>query len=251
LRMAVLLKAVPPAEENPYDVGSMRMVRDQLEVNPFDLVALEGAVQLKERHGGEVVVLSMGPQGAEGALREAMARGADRAVLISDEALSGSDLRNTAMALESALRRLGPFDLILSGERSSDGNMGVLGAYLAARLGLPLLPQAVSLPEVEGGHVVAPCDAGEVLVLKAPLPAVVVASREMAKPRLPSLKDKMRAKKSPIERLDCASLGFSPLPNLRLVGVDPMPQKPRERRILKGMDSFDEFFEALRGVMGS
>ncbi len=125
--------------------GKMIRTADTCEFNPFDRPALEMAIQLKETFGGAVTVLSMGPPGAEAALREALAVGADRAALLCDPALAGSDTLATATALCAAAQHLAPFDLLLFGARTSDSDTGQVGPQTAVLLDLPMVTGAVRI----------------------------------------------------------------------------------------------------------
>ena len=179
-------------------------------MNEFDAHALEEGLKLKEADGeGEVVVVTMGPERATATLRKALAMGADRAVLVADDAASGSDLVATAKVLAKAIERESA-DLVLVGQQGGDSDGAVLWAALGDRLRLPLVSQAASLEisdrtarskrQTEFGYD----------VLEAPLPAVVAVSDAINEPRYPSLKGIMGAKKKPQETLSLADLGLDP-----------------------------------------
>ena len=176
-------------------------------MNEFDAHALEEGLKLKEADGeGEVVVVTMGPERATATLRKALAMGADRAVLVADDAASGSDLVATAKVLAKAIERESA-DLVLVGQQGGDSDGAVLWAALGDRLRLPLVSQAASLEisdrtarskrQTEFGYD----------VLEAPLPAVVAVSDAINEPRYPSLKGIMGAKKKPQETLGASDLG--------------------------------------------
>ena len=129
--------------------GKIVRTADKCALNPFDRPALEIALQLKETHGGSVTVISMGPPSAEAALREALATGADRAVLLCDPALAGSDTLATSTALRAGVDYLAPFDLLLFGTRSSDSDTGQVGPQTAVLLGIPMVTGAV---KIDGAH---------------------------------------------------------------------------------------------------
>ena len=125
--------------------GKTVRTADTCALNPFDRPALEVALQLKEKHGGSVTVMSMGPPTAETALREALAAGADRAVLLCDPAMAGSDTLATSTALCAGVSGLAPFDLLLFGTRTSDSDTGQVGPQTAVLLDLPMVTGAVRI----------------------------------------------------------------------------------------------------------
>ena len=140
LKIVVCIKQVPETGNVRMDEKTGTMVREGVEsiINPLDLYAIEVALLLKEEHGGIVTVISMGPPGAEKAVREAMAMGCDEGGLISDRAFAGSDTHATSYALSKAIEKLAPYDLILCGERATDGDTSQVGPGIASFLGLPV-----------------------------------------------------------------------------------------------------------------
>jgi len=178
-------------------------------LNPWDLSALEEALRLVEASGGEVVAVSMGPERAAASLRKALAMGADRAVLVADDAAAGADLVATSRVLAKALEREGA-DLVLFGQQGSDSDGAVLWAAVADRLRLPLVSQAATLEIADGRATVRRQTEYGYDVIQAPLPCVVAVSDAINEPRYPSLKGIMGAKKKPQETLALAELGVSP-----------------------------------------
>src|SRR5207244_118529 len=175
-------------------------------LNPTDVNAVEEALRLKEAHEGEVTVLSLGPPKAMEALRKALAMGADRAVLVSDDGAAGSDLLATTALLAAALERESA-DLVLFGQASSDLDGAVLWAAVADRLRRPLISQVANL-KLEGGELIGKRQTEFGYdVIAAPLPAVVAVSDAINEPRYPSLKGIMGAKSKPTETLTLAELG--------------------------------------------
>jgi electron transfer flavoprotein beta subunit len=208
MKIAVCVKQVPEGGTKRIDPGTMRLDRSgEAGLNPFDTNAIEEALRLREAFGeGEVVLVSMGPERAAEALRKGLAMGADRAVLVSDEAAAGSDLVATSSVLAKALEREGA-DVVLFGQQASDSDGAVLCAAVAERLRLPLVSQVSGL-EVKDGAVDAKrqTEFGYDHVA-APLPAVVAVSDAINEPRYPSLKGIMGAKSKPQETLSLADLG--------------------------------------------
>ncbi|MCL5942739.1 MAG: electron transfer flavoprotein subunit beta/FixA family protein [Actinobacteria bacterium] len=226
-------QVVDTAAEKRLDPASFRLDRSGENVlNPYDEYAVEEAVRLKEKHGGEVTVLCLGPDTAAEAVRKALAMGADRAVLVTDPALAGSDTQGTAYALARALEQL-EFDLVLLGLMSTDAQTGQVPAALSALLDLPLL-SVLNRVEVEGAllRVHRQTDQGYV-AYECPLPAVLSVAKGINEPRYPALKGIMGAKKKPLEVKDAAALGLDPSrmgaggAKTRVLAVRvPEPRKP-------------------------
>src|SRR5215211_5034907 len=209
MKIAVCVKQVPEAQAKRIDPGTKRLDRSgEAALNAFDANAIEEALRVKESVGdGEVVLVSLGPEKALDALRKGLAMGADRAVLVSDDAAAGSDVVATSLALAKALERESP-DLVLFGQQASDSDGAVLWAAVADRLRLPLVSQASELTVADGKARVKRQTEFGYDVIEAPLPAVIAVSDAINEPRYPSLKGIMGAKKKPQETLDVAELGL-------------------------------------------
>ena len=209
MKIAVCVKQVPDATVTKrIDPGTKRLDRSgEGALNPVDANAVEEALRIKEADGdSEVVVVSLGPQKALDSLRKALAMGADRAVLVSDEGAAGSDLVATSYALAKALERESP-DLVLFGQQSSDSDGAVLWAAVAERLRRPMISQAAEL-KLEGGSVTGKRQTEFGYdVIRASLPAVVAVADSINEPRYPSLKGIMGAKKKPQDVVSLAELG--------------------------------------------
>ena len=209
MKIAVCVKQVPDATVHKrIDPATKRLDRSgEGALNPTDLNAVEEALRVKEAQGGEVVLVSLGPEKAVESLRKALAMGADRALLVSDEAAEGSDLLGTSTALASALARV-EADLVLFGQASSDGDGAVLWAAVADHLRRPLISQVASLT-VGGDSVTGKrqTEHGYDLI-SAPLPAVIAVSDAINEPRYPSLKGIMGAKSKPQETVTLTDLGI-------------------------------------------
>ena len=206
MKIAVCVKHVPEGSSR-IDPGSKRLDRSgEGALNHFDANAVEEALRLKGDSDAEVVVVSLGPERAADSLRKALAMGADRAILVTDEAAAGSDLVATSRLLASALGRESP-DLVLFGQQASDADGAVLWAAVAERLERPVVSQAAELT-VDGGslRVKRQTEFGYD-VIEAPLPAVVAVSDAINEPRYPSLKGIRGAKKKPFETLSLADVG--------------------------------------------
>ena len=208
MRIAVCVKHVPEGLSR-IDPSTKRLDRSgEGALNHFDANAVEEALRLKGDSDTEVVAISLGPQKALDSLRKALAMGADRAVLVSDDAAAGSDLVATSRLLAAALERE-EADLVLFGQQASDADGAVLWAAVAERLGRPVVSQAMELA-VDGGSVrVKRQTEFGYDTLEAPLPAVVAVSDAINEPRYPSLKGIMGAKKKPQDVVSLADLGVA------------------------------------------
>jgi len=177
-------------------------------VNPFDTYALEEGVQLKERYGGKVTAITMGPPQAEEMLREAISTGADEAILLSDPAFAGSDTLATSYTLARAIGKIQEYDLVLCGRQTIDGDTGQVGPELAEMLGVPFAAYVSQIEEIENGRMRLQRmveDGHE--VMEMPLPGVITVVKEINVPRLPSLRGLARAKNATIPVWAAEELG--------------------------------------------
>jgi electron transfer flavoprotein beta subunit len=206
MKIAVCVKHVPEGHGR-IEPGSKRLDRSgEGALNHFDANAVEEALRLKGDGDDEVVVISMGPERAADSLRKALAMGADRAVLVSDDAASGADLVATSKVLAGALAREGA-DLVLFGQQASDADGAVLWAAIAERLRRPVVSQAAEVTlDGEKVRVKRQTEFGYD-VIEAPLPAVIAVSDAINEPRYPSLKGIMGAKKKPFETISVSDTG--------------------------------------------
>ncbi len=212
MKIVVLVKQVPDSgsernlrsDDNTVDRASANNV-----INELDEYALEEALRLREALGGEVTVLSMGPDHATESIRKALQMGPDKAVHVVDEALHGTDALATSKVLAAAVRTLEP-DLILAGAESTDAGGGVLPHMIAERLGIAALTGARKLA-VEGTSLTIERQTEEGYeVVTAALPAVVSVWDTINEPRYPSFKGIMEAKKKPVQTVSLADLGVTP-----------------------------------------
>ncbi len=210
MNIVVCLKQVPGTTSVKIDPQTNTLVRQGIEniINPFDTYALEEGVRLKEKHGGKVTVITMGPAQGEAALREAISLGADEAVLLSDRAFAGADTWATAYTLSRAVARLGKYDILICGRQTIDGDTGQVGPELAEMLGVPFVAYVSRIEEisdsrirvrrmVEEGHE----------VIEASLPAVITVAKEINVPRLPSLRGITRSRNAAIPTWGIKELG--------------------------------------------
>jgi electron transfer flavoprotein beta subunit len=211
MKIAVCAKYVPEATATRrIDPQTKRLDRSgEGALNQFDVHAVEEALKVRDLDGGgEVVIVSLGPECALDAMRRALAMGADRVVLVADDAAAGSDLVATSRVLAAALEREGA-DLVLFGQQANDADGAVLWAAVADRLQRPLISQVAELT-LEDGKVRGKRQTEYGYdVIEAPLPAVIAVSDAINEPRYPSLKGIMGAKKKPQETLSLSDLGVA------------------------------------------
>ncbi|MEM2165426.1 MAG: electron transfer flavoprotein subunit beta/FixA family protein [Candidatus Bathyarchaeia archaeon] len=252
----VLVKHVPDIEKVRFDVETGRIDRSSApgEINPFDLNAVEVAVRLKEKLGGMVTALCMGPPQAESSLRDAIARGVDRAVLLTDSRFAGADTLATSYTLASAIRKIGRFNLVVCGEKTVDGDTGQVGPEVAEHLGIPHVAYVCEVREVYDNRLVVVSDMGDKFLVEVMLPALITVTRDVCSPRLPTLRDILRARRSRIEVWDADALsGFIDISRIGLKGSRTnvfrivIPSEYHRRGvILRGSDSVSKLVEALR-----
>jgi electron transfer flavoprotein beta subunit len=210
MNIVVCVKQVPDTwAERTLREEDSRLDRASVDgvINELDEYAIEEGLRLAEAHGGEVTILSMGPEKASESIRKALSMGADKAIHLVDDALAGSDALATSLALATVLKR-GEFDLVILGAESTDARMGVLAAMLAERLGVPQLSMA-SKVEIDGTAITVhrQADYGYDQVTGS-LPAVISVMEKINEPRYPSFKGIMAAKKKPVETLSLADIGL-------------------------------------------
>jgi len=222
MNIVVLVKQVPDTwAERKLSESDKTLDRASVDVvmNEIDEYAVEEALRLKEAQGGEVTILTMGPDRAIETIRKALSMGADKAVHLTDEALKGSDAVQTSAALAKVLEGL-EYDLVIAGSEATDSRMAIMGALLAERLGRPQLTGARKLT-VDGSKVVIErqTDNGYAVV-EASLPAIVSVVEKINEPRYPSFKGIMAAKSKPLEvralgdlGLDAGAVGLASAPS--------------------------------------
>ncbi|HUX13340.1 MAG TPA: electron transfer flavoprotein subunit beta/FixA family protein [Spirochaetia bacterium] len=261
MNIAIPIKQVPETSNVKMDPETGTMIRDGVGtvVNPLDLYAIEVGIRLKERFGGRITVLSMGPRMALSAIREALAMGCDDGILVSDRKFAGSDTWATSYTLAQAIRKAGNFDLVLCGERATDGDTGQVGPGIAAWMDLPLATYVSRIDEIDAKSLIV-----ERLVeegyqkLRLPIPALLTVVKEIAAPRLPTLGGKKRAKLAEIPtftaenmQLDESCIGLNGSPT-RVVKIQH-PKVAREGVIVRAADdesidaAIENLVEFLRG----
>lgn len=200
MNIVVCIKQVPDTTNIRIDPVTNTLVRDGVPsiINPFDVNAVEEALRLREKHGGTVTVITMGPPQADSALREALAMGADDVILVSDRKFAGADTWATSYTLSQAIRKMGPVDIILCGKQAIDGDTAQVGPGIAEWLELPQVTYIRKLEVSEGKAVVERMMDDGYESIEVKLPALFTVLKGINEPRMQSLKGKMMAKKKEI-----------------------------------------------------
>ena len=249
MNVAVLVKYVPEPQGTPTLGQDHLLVREGVDgaLDPGDEFAVEAALQLVEAHGGEVTLVSMGPEVATSALRKGFSMGASAGVLVTDRALRGADALATARVLAAAVGRA-PFDLVLAGVESTDGYTGTLPMTVAELLGVPSATFARKVEVHDGALRVERQTEAGYDVVTSPMPALVTVTGSAAEPRYPTLKGIMAAKSKPLEQLSLADLGVSETdiaPAQRVTSVSEAPEKSAGVVIQAGDDAAAKIAELL------
>lgn len=236
MKILVALKQVP-ARDQQYSVepggGSIDESNLQWQINEPDAYALEAALQLKESQGGEVVVLSAGPERVQSSLREALAKGADRAIHIAEPDLSAYDLLDLARLLAAAVRPEAP-DVVFTGLQSDDLGLGQTGVVMAELLGLPHATIIMQVEAAEGMlRVKRELEAGWFQHVTLPLPALLTIQSGISKLRYATLMGIKRAKTKELKTIPAAELAVPPRRQVRL-GALAAPQRTKQTQLIPG-----------------
>jgi len=241
MRIIVCIKQVPDTAEVRINPETNTLIRDGVPsiINPYDTHAIEAGLQIKEKTGGKVTVVTMGPPQAEAALREALSMGVDEAVLLTDRAFAGSDTWATAYTLAKAIEHIGG-DVILCGKQAIDGDTAQVGPEIAEFLDIPHIAYIRKIDDVADSRIVVQrlMDDGYDVV-ESSLPVLLTVVRELNVPRMPSLKGKMAARKAEIKKLSAADIGAAE-ESLGLKGSPTQvrnifaPEVKKDRKIFEG-----------------
>jgi len=256
MNFIVCIKQVPGTTEVKIDPRTNTLIREGIEciVNPFDTYAIEEGLRLKERMGGKVTVISMGPPQAESALREALAMGGDEAVLLTDLAFAGSDTLATSYTLACGIRKIGEFDLIICGKQAIDGDTAQVGPGIAEKLGIPAVTYVKKIEEISENmmRVERMMEEGYE-VIEMGLPALITVVKEINEPRLPSLKGMIRARKANIHTWQASDItcekdriGQSGSPTIVNRIFTPPPRKGGEMLLGNPEEQARKLVEKLR-----
>ena len=227
MNIIVCVKQVPETTEVRINPETNTLMREGVKsiINPFDMYAIEEAVRLKERFGGKVSILTMGPPQADAALREAISMGADEGFLVCDRAFAGSDTWATSYTLAGAIKKIGAFDLVICGKQASDGDTAQVGPGISTHLNIPQVTYVKKVEEAtdkpEGCGLASDSQSHKMMrlermleegyeIIETPLPALITVVKEINEPRIPSLKGLMRAKSAKITMLTQKELNLDP-----------------------------------------
>ncbi len=213
MNIIVCIKQVPETTEVRINPETNTLMREGVKsiINPFDMYAIEEAIRLKERFGGKVSILTMGPPQADGALREAISMGADEGFLVCDRAFAGSDTWATSYTLAGAIKKIGAFDLIICGKQASDGDTAQVGPGISTHLNIPQVTYVKKVEEAtdKSMRLERMLEEGYEII-QTPLPALLTVVKEINEPRIPSLKGLMRAKNAKITVFTQKELDLDP-----------------------------------------
>lgn len=259
LNILCCIKQVPDVDQVKMDPETGSLIRAGVPaiLNPLDANALEAALQVKERYGGTICCVTMGPEQAAEALRECLASGADKAVLLSDRAFANADTLATSYVIYMAAKNLGKFDLIFCGKESLDGATGQMAAQLAERFDAGLLSSVLKIQDLdeEGGCITAirELENGKE-VAQALLPCLITVEKQNFRPKLPSLKSWIASRRAEIFQIDSGGI---PGLDFRRIGDPGSPTKvPRiyppklgERGIMIDCGNMKENLDQLMDVL--
>jgi electron transfer flavoprotein beta subunit len=210
MNIIVLVKQVPDTSEVKINRETNTLIRDGVPsiINPFDMYAIEEALRLREKHGGKVTAVTMGPPQAAEALKETVSLGVDDVVLLSDRAFAGADTWATSYAISQGIRKIADFDLIIAGKQAIDGDTAQVGPETADMLGIPFVAYVKKIDQIEGKKMIAErlMDEGYDVV-ETSLPVLITVVKEINQPRVPSLKGKMKAKSLKVTTWNAKDIG--------------------------------------------
>ena len=261
MNIVVLIKQVPDMEKVRFDSekGIVDRASAGVEINPFDLNALEAAVSVAEANNGTVTAITMGPPRGKESLKEAVARGANSGILLSDKCFGGADTKATALTLAAAIKKIGNVDIIFAGEKTVDGDTGQVGAEVAEFLNIAHIYYVDEIVEVTDTYIKVVSDILEGRYeKKGQFPILATVTKDLNVPRIPQLKDKIRARKEifPVWGIEELSEFISP----EDVGIKGSPTKVKKIEVPKSsvrigkkerenIDAFlDEIVEKLKSI---
>ncbi len=246
MNVLVCTKQIPdPAAPYQLDAETHFLERptDQI-LDDTDRYGVEMGLQVAEQTGGSVTLVSMGPAGSLQGIRQALAMGAAKAIVIEDPALRGADSWTTAQVLAAAIKRE-EFDLVIAGTESTDGSAGVLPQQLAELLGVPSLTFAKHLEQDDGIVRIQRQTGYGYDVVESPTPVLVTVTSGVVEPRYPTFKGIMEAKKKPIDVIGLGDLGVSPTSMQRIVEVRPAPERASGELIEDDGEGYQRIVQAL------
>ncbi len=221
MKIIVCVKQVPATTEVETDPETGTLKRQGLAsiINPFDLYAIEEAVRIKEKTGAEVTALSMGPPQSAHALKDAIALGCDRAVLLSDRAFAGADTLATAYTLAKGINHVGGADLVICGVKTVDGDTAQVGPMISEELEVPFIGNVRKLTLKGKSAVMESVTDDGFVTLSSKTPVVLTVVKEINTPRLPDLESKLSSKKAEVKVFSSADIGADPC----MIGLSGSP----------------------------
>ena len=256
MKIIVCMKQVPAGTNVEIDpeTGAMKRMSGETRTNPYDLFALETALLLKEKMGGTVTVLTMGPAQAEEMMRDAYTMGADEAVILSDRKFAGADVLATSYALKQGIEVIGGADLILCGRQTTDGDTAQVGPAIAEHMGIPHAAWVSEIVNVREDAICVKQDLASVTqVSELPFPCLITVDKDICVPRLPSYRLMRETEERPVRILSFKDMPDQDLSRYGLIGsptaVERMfaPPETQEQVYLEG--NADEKTEQLFSVL--
>ena len=223
MEILVCIKQVPSSNKVEVDAvtGILKRGSADAKMNPYDLFALETGLRLREKYGGSLSVLTMGPPQAANILYEAFAMGADKGALITDRKFGGSDVLATSYTLSQGIRKFGTFDIIICGLQTTDGDTAQVGPELSEMLGIPCVCNVRAIDKTEDGHIIVDMEMSEdIEKLKVPFPCLITVQKDICEPRLPSYKKQKATANREISRYTLNDMDDK---NAKHYGLDGSP----------------------------
>ena len=228
MKILVCMKQVPAGTKVDIDpeTGAMKRLSGETRTNPYDLFALEAALQLREKVGGSVTVLTMGPPQAEEMMRDAYTMGADDAVILSDRKFAGADVLATSYALSQGITAIGDIDLIICGKQTTDGDTAQVGPAIAEHLGIPHAAWVSEIVDADSESIQVKQDLVSVSqTSKIPYPCLITVDKDMCVPRLPSYLLQKQSKARPVKIMTFEDMADQNLSKYGLVGSPTAVEK--------------------------
>jgi electron transfer flavoprotein beta subunit len=239
MHIIVSIKQVPNTTNVQIDPAKGTLKREGVEsiINPFDEYAIEEAIRIKERVGGTTTVITMGPPQAESALRDAIARGIDNAILVSDRAFAGADTWATSYTLATTIKKIADYDIVICGKQATDGDTAQVGPGIAEMLGIPHIAYVKKVEDVTADKIkVERMMEDGYDIIESPVPVLLSVVKEINTPRMPSLRGMMAAKKAVITKwsaqdilAEAGNIGLNGSPTQVMKIFSPPPRQGGER----------------------
>jgi len=243
LKIVVCIKQVPANNKIMIDEEKGILLREGtlMKINPYDLVALEAALQIKEKFQGTITSISMGPKSAKEIIVLSYAMGVDEGILLTDSRFAGADVYATSLTLSKGISMIGKYDLLICGRQTTDGDTGQVAPAIAEHLGITHIYGVTSIDKIEGEYIFVSQRIGnKIMYVKVRMPCVLIIAKDAYKPRLPSLRLKLEARRKEIKILSFDDMNDI---NPKKYGLDGsptqierlfLPQKLKKEKILTG-----------------